>query len=277
MPKGWSQSKRADRRRKKDRAVTFGLALVGFGLSFVGIQWACLAWGLGLLFFVDWLGNTESLASASNPKRRVCQLLAIATVCCVAFSPVRRQYRRERAAETRGYIAARNPQALLMPVLEFGDSGVTYNWHSKDQQLRLLSDAPLRLEMGDDGIEISTVIRDRNDRLVVQVDKNHWFVPPNASTDKNYTDDALEVKDEGGHVVFQTHILSDRIQLRGEWHDAFGGGVQIGECQLSEKIGGCIRVFGPNLPEKTSKTLIDPIFEYPSIDHWGEFLKPTPR
>jgi hypothetical protein len=273
MPKTWNKKSKGERRRKRDRAVTFVLALLGMGLSFVSIEWACLAWGIGLLFLADWIGNTERLAKSSSRNRRAYQGLTVFLVLAVASFPIYRQYRREMAGETTGYIAARHPQALLTPVIEFGDSGVKYQWRPSDEPLRLLRDAGLSLQIGDDGIEISTVIRDRNDHLVVQIDRNRWAVQGSVSADKNYTDDALEVKDEGGHVVFQARILSDRIQLRGEWHDAFGGGVQIGECQESGRIVGCVKLFGPNYPEKPNRILINPMFRYPSKDHWGELVK----
>jgi hypothetical protein len=274
MVGGRNKKSKNERRRKRDRAVTFGLALLGAGLSFVSIEWACFAWGIGLFFLADWVGNTEWLANRSIRERRAYQVLTIVLVVAIASFPTYRQYRIEMAAETSGYIAARHPQALLAPVIEFGNSGVKYQWRPTDEPLRLLNDAGLSLQMGNDGIEISTAIRDRNDHLVVQIDRNHWFVQGGAAADKNYTDDALEVKDEGGHVVFQAHILSDRVQLRGEWHNAFGGGVQLGECQEPRKVVGCVKLFGPNYPEEPNRLLIDPIFRYPSREYWGELLKP---
>ncbi|MEJ0092842.1 MAG: hypothetical protein WDN46_05280 [Methylocella sp.] len=48
--------------------------------------------------------------------------------------------------------------------------------------------------------------------------RNEWRVtPPPGTLDRNYTDDALEIRGAGGKIVLQLRVLQDRIQLQGEW------------------------------------------------------------
>ncbi|MBZ5530804.1 MAG: hypothetical protein LAO20_05175 [Acidobacteriia bacterium] len=184
------------------------------------------------------------------------------------------RYMLEQSAKTSGYISARNPNRGGRPALEFGDSGVIFPWWENNTPLSLLKEAGLILEKGENGIEISTVIRDRFGRRVMKIEKNHWTVDAPNSVDKNHTDDALEVLDGGDHVVFQVRMLPDRVQLRGEWHDEFGHGVQITECRDEiDKLHGCVQIFGERWQEQDKRTILKRIFEYPSSEHLGQFSK----
>ncbi len=135
-----------------------------------------------------------------------------------------------------------------------------------------LNDAGVLIEIGDDGIEITTPIRDSSGTEIAEIKRNHWTVFEGVQ-DKNYTDDTLEIKDKSGHVILQMRILPDRIQLQGVWRDKFNRGVELVPCRDPKgNIDGCI-IFWDN-PEQERRTikLIDPIFRYPSKDYWGEFL-----
>jgi hypothetical protein len=92
--------------------------------------------------------------------------------------------------------------------------------------------------------------------------------------DHNYTDDAIEVLDNGGHVVLQMRLLPDRLQIRAEWHDAYGDGAQLTECDASKHeppLSVCAQKFGPGWPEKEQKVILKPMFKYPSKKYWGVY------
>jgi hypothetical protein len=97
--------------------------------------------------------------------------------------------------------------------------------------------------------------------------------PPPKTWDRNYTDDALEVKNTGGRVVLQVRVLSDRIQLQGEWWSKDGFGVRFVKIPdpVTGAMGGGITklsiAINPDEPH------IDPIFEYPSDSHFGQLRK----
>jgi hypothetical protein len=232
-------------------------------------------WTIAFLVFLYVSLDTIPYADKFSIPKKIL-LCGLVTLLCLDFSWLflRHRVMKEKAGVLSGYIAARNPKYISNPVVEFGDSGLVMRWWDNSTPLHLLKDAGLVLETGNDGIEISTIIRDRFGRRVMTISKNRWMVEAHNSIDKNFTDDALEVLDEGGHVVFQVRMLPDRIQLRGEWHDEFGNGRQITECRVQkERSSGCIQIFGPKFPEEANKINFEPIFEYPSAEHLGEFRK----
>ena len=61
---------------------------------------------------------------------------------------------------------------------------------------------------------------DANDTgsLLIEIIRNEWLVaPPPQTWDRNYSDDALEVRDGSGRIVLQVRSLLDRIQIQGMW------------------------------------------------------------
>jgi hypothetical protein len=104
-------------------------------------------------------------------------------------------------------------------------------------------------------LKLSTTVRDADGNLIVQVTDNEWTVPTLNVWDKNYTRDALEVKDRKGRVVFQVKVQPDRVKLQIEWANIQSRLVVGGE-MYSERTG------------------IRPMFRYPSSRYWGE-LDPT--
>jgi hypothetical protein len=173
-----------------------------------------------------------------------------------------------------------SPKGGTKRILEFGDSG---------SQLMLSPDSPagmpffnfwgesnLTIEIIDGRLKVSTQIRDPSGDLVAELIRNEWKVaPPPKTWDRNYTSDALEVKNVGGRVVLQVRVLPDRIQLLGEWWGSAGQGVRFAKFKepTTGQTGGMFvplrRNANPDEPH------IDPIFKYPSDSHFGE-LKVAP-
>ena len=131
-------------------------------------------------------------------------------------------------------------------------------------------DSGVRIETGKMGPLLTTIIRDRNGNLVAEIRRNHWKVYAQYCADKNYTKDALEIQDSAGHVVLQAKILPMTIQIQGEWWDTQGGGVRMVELP-DPRMGS--QVLPMNRQNQHTEALIEPMFEYPSKDHWGEPVK----
>jgi len=131
-------------------------------------------------------------------------------------------------------------------------------------------DSGVRIETGKMGPLLTTIIRDRNGNLVAEIRRNHWKVYAQYCADKNYTKDALEIQDSAGHVVLQSKILPMTIQIQGEWWDTQGGGVRMVELP-DPRMGS--QVLPMNRQNQHTEALIEPMFEYPSKDHWGEPVK----
>ena len=117
------------------------------------------------------------------------------------------------------------------PLIQIGTSGVvlapkgfgrgTYDEMEKDPTgaylMPILKASQLTVESIDGKIKVSTRIDDADGNLIAEIIRNEWKVFPGRSWDRNYSDDALEVKDARGLVVLQVRALADRIQIQGGW------------------------------------------------------------
>jgi hypothetical protein len=125
-------------------------------------------------------------------------------------------------------------------------------------------------------MEISTPVLDRSGKKIASIEKNHWTVVAQPEIwDKNYTDSALEIKDSRGEVVLQLRFLPDRLQIAAEWRDQFGRAQEWAKCSATpdKPKTGCIIPWGDARTELQNEVPIEPIFQYPSTEHLGEFVK----
>jgi hypothetical protein len=206
--------------------------------------------------------------------RALSMLGCTAILVGLVYSPVRGMWRRERAAALEGDLVA-NRAVSGSAILEIGDSNTRFFFApgiSRPQnppEMQFVYDAGLKLEETKEGLSISTPIRDRNGHLVVSVVRNHWTVYPPYFSDKNYSRNTLEVLDDRGHVVFQTRLLPDRVEIQGEWYDDYGRGIQVMK-SLDPKRPGAFFTYMDRSRGVRNENVIPPIFLYPSKDHLGE-------
>ena len=122
--------------------------------------------------------------------------------------------------------------------------------------------------------KVSTRIVDDIGNLLVEINRNEWKVaPPPQTWDRNYSDDALEVRDGAGRIVLQVRALSDRIQLQGMWWVDLGppnGVRRMTIWQGTDPKKGAQIVFTPKGGGEPPPH-IPPMFVYPSELHLGEF------
>jgi hypothetical protein len=165
-----------------------------------------------------------------------------------------------------------------IPIIEIGgDSGSKIVYVGAENSVdfgKFARDCGLRIETGKHGMEISTPVLDRSAKKIANIDKNHWTVIPQPGIwDKNYTDNALEIKDSRGEVVLQLKYLPDRLQIAAEWRDQFGRGQEWTKCPSPDKrTGGCVIPWGSPQTELQNEVVIEPIFRYPSKEYFGEFV-----
>lgn len=165
-----------------------------------------------------------------------------------------------------------------LPKLEIGDSGATFGYAGPSGQplFQIFANSSLTIELINNQVEVSTQIRDKSGHFVAELVRNVWKVtPPPGTWDRNYTDDALEVKDARGRIVLQVRALPDRIQLQGEWWNEQGDGLRIVKRpDLQPGVrGGLLQPLTRN--SDPDEPRIEPLFEYPSDQHFGQ-LKPKP-
>jgi len=122
-------------------------------------------------------------------------------------------------------------------------------------------------------VRVSAEMLDREGHLIAELVRNEWKVaPPPRTWDRNYTDDALEVKDARGLVVLQVRALKDRVQLQGLWWIDMGppNGVRQLTVRETPESGEAQFIISP---EDVRPPPIVPMFEYPSDRHPGELRK----
>lgn len=165
-----------------------------------------------------------------------------------------------------------SPKGAPLPKLELGDSGSILVWagpHGKPM-FKLFEDNSLTIATRRGRVSVSTLIRDPDGSVVAELVNNEWRVNPHESFDRNYTKDALEVKDHGGNIILQVRMLEDRARFQGKFYDSSGRGVALGSEGGPHNKHGVIQVSGPNHPLDFS---IEPIFKYPSDTHLGELIE----
>jgi hypothetical protein len=196
---------------------------------------------------------------------------------------IQHQWMEERSLLTSGYLCSRFSEDACytppIPIIEIGgDSGSKFIYAGAENSVdfgRFARNVGLRIERGPTGMEISTPILDRSEKRIANIEKNHWTVLNQPEIlDKNYNDNALEIIDSRGEVVLQLRYLPDRLQIAAEWRDQFGRGQEWAKCAAPGKPPtGCVIPWGDPRTELQNEVPIEPIFQYPSREHLGEFVK----
>jgi hypothetical protein len=191
------------------------------------------------------------------------------------------QWRGEKAAALSGTLCSFRTfwgkcYTPFPPIIEIGgDSGSKFVYAGAEDSVdmgKFARTAGLRIERGENGMEISTPVLDRSGKKIGSIEKNHWTVVSQPEIwDKNYTDNALEIKDNRGEVVLQIRFLPDRLQIAAEWRDQFGRGQEWAKC--GKPPTGCVIPWSDARTESQNEVAIEPIFQYPSSEHWGEYIK----
>ncbi len=198
---------------------------------------------------------------------------AFAIVLAVAMLSYSLEQDEERKSAMAGQLDA-SAKTLLpheLPKIELGDSGaiLAFSGPKGDALLRMFGDSSLVIENRDGQVEVSTKVKDREGTLIAELVRNEWSINKNTAYDRNYSTDALEVRDSTGDIVLQVRAAGDRIQLQGKFYGRNDKGVGIGKMIGPDgKVGGCIEITGPERPEM--RLHIEPIFKYPSSQHLGQ-------
>jgi len=172
------------------------------------------------------------------------------------------QWKQEKAGLISGDLEAQD-YGLLRPedplLIRIGDGESTLKYTGPIDQDIFRSPSGIAyyehfaLERDKGKILISATVHDVNHNLVATIEKNHWRLERQGISDKNYSDDSLEIKDLQGRVIFQIRLLAKEVRLQWEWarSDTRTGGImEDGKYSLEKGI--------------------TPMFKYPSEEFWGE-------
>jgi hypothetical protein len=245
--------------RQRNELLLMGVAVsLGFIGSFLlnKIEWAAFFWAVALLCAADLLLTVGKLQKIGVFWRWVLNVTFVAIVWAFSYPYIHAVYRTQRAALTEGVLHTPSDgkdHSKDPPTFQLGESfRVTMdNPKMGGTVIQRWAGNVTMFRRGNE-ILVSTTVKDKEGHLIVEVRDNHWKVPnKETSWDKNYTDNALEVRDAQGRVVLQMRLLPDRVQFQAEWADRANHAVQTEH--FSEEWG------------------IAPMFKYPSSEHWGEF------
>jgi hypothetical protein len=239
-----------------------------------------IPWGIlslaGSTVLVVYLWVTSKLVE-DDTWDKILSAWCLVWIITTAFSlPLYLKWRTEKATCLEGDLIS-PPQTVNHPIFAWAETqNLTWMGIPTDPVIKFVYDAGLRMRIEDHKLEVSTTVRDREGNVVVDIADNHWRVGPSPIVwDKNYTDTALEVEDRRGHVVLQITLRSNWMKIQGEWHDEHGNGARLRE--MPGKYGYGLLEFWltPEKEKELSTGMIEPMFKYPSKEHWGELL-PTP-
>lgn len=278
----------------KSVAVGIGIAtlyiIAGMNMPWwaTSIVW-CVLWImlLYLIFLSPWTFNF------ALPIKIVFSLLAAILTVSLSQNAIREQFREAYPTPAPTPTPTPLPTPANIGVLavpseashhlnrsiEFGDSGAVF-WlmNNEDEEGKtqmahfldmIFKGMALRIKSSGSALKVSADIRDDGGHIIAQITDNEWKSKPE-NWDRNYTDDALEVKNAFGHVVLQIKVLPDRIQLQAEgWDEEGNNGIRVTKARdQAGTINGALVILdhGHRCPELSIKQ----IFEYPSEVHFHQ-------
>jgi hypothetical protein len=273
-PKSKKQQRADKKRRDKRLESVFAVLLVIIpeALHMPIIPWGFVLWICAWLIGMHLLATAECFEQWTKGQKVVCVLILTIVAWEVSETSLYRKWREEKAAALEGdlFLASSN---ATRKVIEFGAGGMRAEADANGRALSFYADANLDVRNDDGHLLLSTVVRDQQGKVVVKIENNHWSVSPDKGIclDKNYSDDALEVKDGRDHIVLQMRLYPDRIQLQGEWFNDKGEPVMVAVNPKTK--GTVIFVKGLKYDPNVEAIVIRPLFQYPSATHWAEWVK----
>jgi hypothetical protein len=254
------------------------LAFISWSLSDMPIIYRCLMWAVAWALLL--LGST-TFARVSRLPAVIKLLLSVGLTGCLAavsYSPIMATWHKEQAAVTSRTLEApeseqRFPDGQVQFQIGTDADGTRFNWTGGNGPIMDLVGDKLSIQRKSGKLLLTTQVRDQQGKIVVQVTDNEWQVSPDSSIcwDKNYTRNSFEVKDGRGRVVLQVILLPESVRIQGEWWHEDGNGVRIMRPFPYDRVGtGPIfvkmtKIYHPDDPA------IEPMFQYPSKDHWGVY------
>lgn len=194
------------------------------------------------------------------------KLLAIGVIVVIAFLTfivsLAQENQRQRVAwqsKWSGLLqSASRDTSATAPVLSLGggESKLIYGG-DPTKPLFDLAGEPLFINLVDGEARLSVVVRDDSGIFLAGIRENEWSVARQATLDRNFNRDTLEVVDRKGEVVFQVQIKGAEVRLAGRFYTRDGQGPM--------SIGPWIH----DIEGREGQTL----FRYPSEQHPGELAR----
>lgn len=123
-------------------------------------------------------------------------------------------------------------------------------------------------------VVISATVRDRDGEIIAQIEDNHWVVNPSKVSDFNFSDDALEIRNTQGDIVFQVRLKGNEASIAGVFHPGlffphdFPINPELAGQPVDRRHGPVILV--PWIHEVDGRPYS--LFKYPRSAHLGELV-----
>ena len=237
----------------------------------------------------------------SRKWKAVIATLVIITVVGQVFA-IRADQRRQQLAQYSGILEGPaltllSPRQGIYPTLKLGHSSVFFSWQGAQGQpiLRMFEDTELVIWIEDKQLKVSIQIRDSHGELIAEVIGNEWRLREDNLWDRNYDENALEVRNTEGDITLQIILEENYIQFAAKMYSQNGTGFGIGSKTLTQEdimsideddesimtiaasdspkelvVGEVIGVLEVRPSGHPLELLIEPIFRYPSDLHLGE-------
>jgi hypothetical protein len=206
--------------------------LVTLVMSALALTGHASATAAGMLLFLAWCVTVYAL-KRRLPLPIVLRLSAILFVC---LSLLAYWFRPDIVPAYSGILVPRSELLFSpsgkgkIPLVQIGKSDVVLGPEGTPgiQPIKLdpvgalllpgLEASKFTVEAVNGNIKFSCQVLDDAGKMIAEIRRNEWkVVPPPGTFDRNYSSDALEVRDPLGRVVLQVVVLSDRIQIQGAW------------------------------------------------------------
>jgi hypothetical protein len=266
-------------RREKTIAFIIDLLLVivPWGFSSTPVIWKIVLWSLAwmlALYLIFSLKGFNYLSTSAKVGRSFVLTILFAVIVEL---PMFNMWRAEKASVMTGELeVAPSSDPNSPPVISFGPEtdGARWTWGGTNgsPMFRMVGDV-LILRKSYGKLLITTHVRDRDGKIIVDIVDNKWRVSPDTgiSWDKNYTANALEVEDGRGRVVFQIVLRPDAAYIQGEWWNENKVGARVLRPYPFDrsKVGPIFQILTPTYHPDDPR--IEPVFKYSSKEHLGEF------
>jgi hypothetical protein len=252
-------------------AAVAAIAPFGFSMPIaIGVAFWFVAWCISVHLVIS---GWQKLNGFDAADKAVGAVLITYIVWAALFVPIRFQYDRQRAEQSEGCLSVERPllsELFLrpqpykaIPLRLFGTTGgfvwggprgtPIFNWGNGDSYLIIDRD-----NYGDP--LVSTVVRDRDGNVVMQMINNCWQVSGRPIVwDKNYTNNTLEVLGNDGNIIFRIHITHDGVWLDAIWY-------------VLDPRDKTRRTRYPDIVSGFALSSTEPrAFLYPSELYWGKY------
>jgi hypothetical protein len=192
------------------------------------------------------IGTIKDNLISNLAARKWIALIIILAVAVVAWIQLAVQAQADFKNQYDGILTSSTISTSTAPTFVFGSTTLAWGGASNTPQFVLQNGDYIEISMIDGKVNLTTQIRDKNGDEIGDIVNNHWRIySPQFILDRNFNDNALEIKYLKGDITFQVRLNGEKVYLAGYFYGKTGNGQT--------------QFFGPWVE--------DSMFLYPSIEY----------